>query len=112
MIEGYLDSNNRQMLQGVQHITNHKANLCTADGDSSLAEEVNLFFASFEAVTRNRHSSFTLTVEEQEVRRTLRAVNPKKAAGPDSISGWVLNTSAEQLAGIFTRIFNQSLSQP
>ncbi|KAK3557096.1 hypothetical protein QTP70_024666 [Hemibagrus guttatus] len=52
-----------------------------------------------------------LTVEEHEVRRTLRAVNPRKAAGPDGIAGCVLKDCADQLAEVFTGVFNQSLSQ-
>ncbi|KAK3514989.1 hypothetical protein QTP70_003260 [Hemibagrus guttatus] len=57
------------------------------------------------------HSSFTLTVKEHEVRCTLRAINLRKAAGPDGIPGHVLKDCTDQLAGVFTRIFNQSLSQ-
>ena len=45
------------------------------------------------------------------MRRALRAVNPRKAAGPDGVSGQVLRVCADQLAGVFTKIFNQSLSQ-
>lgn len=55
------------------------------------------------------HSNFTFT--EHEVRRTLQAVDPKKAAGPDGISGRVLKACADQLSGIFMRIFNQSLAE-
>src|SRR4029434_5254644 len=55
--------------------------------------------------------SHTLTVQAQEVRRVLRAVNPRKAAGPDGVTGRVLRDCADQLAGVFTNIFNQSLSQ-
>ncbi|KAK3567313.1 hypothetical protein QTP86_018048, partial [Hemibagrus guttatus] len=56
------------------------------------------------------HSSFNLTVEEHEVRCMLRAFNPRKAAGPDGIPGRVLKDCMDQLTGVFTRIFNQSLS--
>ncbi|KAK3567066.1 hypothetical protein QTP86_009261 [Hemibagrus guttatus] len=83
-----------------------------------LVEELNLFFACFDVeppetatVQPMVHSSSTLTVEEHEVRCTLRAVNPRKASGPDGIPGRVLKDCTDQLAGIFTRIFNQSLSQ-
>ena len=34
----------------------------------------------------------------------------RKAAGPDGVSGRVLKDCADQLAGVFTRILNQSLS--
>ena len=119
-IEDCLQSNNsRQVWQGVQHITNYRpSNLTAVDGEATLAEQLNHFFARFEvnspeAATLHppAQSSFTLTVEEHEVRRTLRAVNPRKAVGPDGVSGQVLRDCADQLAGVFTKIFNQSLSR-
>ncbi len=118
-IEDHLDSNtSRQVWQGVQHLTNYRTNLGTAEGNASLAEELNFFFARFEMEQPDTathhpaaHINFTLTVEEDEVRHTLRAINPRKAAGPDGIAGRVLKDCADQLAGVFTRIFNQSLSQ-
>uniref|UniRef100_A0A3B5Q3T5 Reverse transcriptase domain-containing protein n=1 Tax=Xiphophorus maculatus TaxID=8083 RepID=A0A3B5Q3T5_XIPMA len=117
-IEGYLDSNNsRQVWQGIQHLTNYRTNLTAVEGDATLAEELNLFFARFEvkpteAATLHQatHNTTPLVVEEHEVRRTLRAVNPRKAAGPDGVPGRVLKDCADQLAGVFTRIFNQSLA--
>ncbi|KAL0161887.1 hypothetical protein M9458_041283, partial [Cirrhinus mrigala] len=38
-------------------------------------------------------------------------VNTRKAAGPDGISGRILRACADQLAPVFTEIFNLSLSQ-
>lgn len=92
------------MWQGVQHITNYTpSNLTAVNGDASLAEELNLSFARFQAGSTEvatlhppAHSSYILTVEEHEVRRKLRAVNPRKAAGPDGVSGQVLRTCADQ----------------
>jgi hypothetical protein len=43
--------------------------------------------------------------------KTFKRVNPHKAAGPDSIPSRVLRVCAAQLAGVFTNIFNLSLSQ-
>ncbi len=37
-------------------------------------------------------------------------VNVRKAAGPDGITGRVLRSCADQLAGLFTSIFNESLA--
>ncbi len=37
-------------------------------------------------------------------------VNIRKAAGPDGITGRVLRSCADQLAGLFTSIFNESLA--
>ncbi|KAK3508267.1 hypothetical protein QTP70_017786 [Hemibagrus guttatus] len=45
-----------------------------------------------------------------DVKRTLRRVNPWKSAGPDNIPGRVLRECAEQLADVFSDIFNISLS--
>ena len=50
-------------------------------------------------------------LEEHEVRRTLRAVDPRKAMGPDGVPGQVLRECADQLAGVLTKIYNQSLCQ-
>ncbi len=51
-----------------------------------------------------------ITVSEDEVRRELKRVNVRKAAGPDGITGRVLRSCADQLAGLFTSIFNESLA--
>ncbi len=45
---------------------------------------------------------------EDEVRRALKRVNVRKAAGPDGFTGRVLMSCADQLAGLFTSIFNES----
>jgi hypothetical protein len=45
------------------------------------------------------------------VSKTFKRVNPCKAAGPDGIPSRVLRACADQLAGVFMDIFNQSLSQ-
>ncbi len=42
--------------------------------------------------------------------RELGRVNVRKAAGPDGITGRVLRSCADQLAGLFTSIFNESLA--
>ena len=39
-------------------------------------------------------------------------MNTKKAAGPEGISGRVLKLCADQLASVFTMIFNLFLAQP
>ena len=78
-IEDHLDSNNsRQVWQGVQNLTNYRNSLGAAEGDTSLAEELNLFFARFEPEQPDAaplhpaaHGNFPLTVEEREVRHTL-----------------------------------------
>ena len=43
--------------------------------------------------------------------KTFKRVNPRKAAGPDGIPSRALRACADQLACVFTDIFNQSLYQ-
>ncbi|XP_037546915.1 janus kinase and microtubule-interacting protein 3-like [Nematolebias whitei] len=91
--------------------------------EASLAEELNCFFARFDAP--QQHSSdpalpphlpgyctTPFTVREHNVRCSLQSVNPRKATGPDGVLGRVLKACALQLAPTFTRIFNLSLAQP
>ncbi|KAK3532180.1 hypothetical protein QTP86_009198 [Hemibagrus guttatus] len=47
-IKDHLDINNsRQVWQGVQHLINFRNNPGAAEGDATLAEKLNLFFAPF-----------------------------------------------------------------
>ncbi|KAF7650679.1 hypothetical protein LDENG_00122050 [Lucifuga dentata] len=119
-VEDHLTHNNPRLVwQGLQHITNYKGSApVTTITDASLAEELNHFFARFEA--KRPHTvalppqtsiNHTLTLQEQQVRRELKAVNPRKAAGPDGVLSKVLCACADQLAGVLTKIFNLSLSQ-
>ncbi len=89
--------------------------------DPLLAEELNIIYGRFEcnggatlpnsAPGSSRQSSdHVITVSEDDVRRELRRVNVRKAAGPDGITGLVLRSCADQLAGLFASIFNESLA--
>ncbi len=85
--------------------------------DPSLAEELNTFYGRFDCnggsasgSSRQRSENHVITVTEDEVRRALKGVNIRKAAGPDGITGRVLRSCADQLAGLFTSIFNESLA--
>ncbi|KAK1785921.1 hypothetical protein P4O66_017668 [Electrophorus voltai] len=50
-----------------------------------------------------------LIITESDVRRVFKRVNTRKAVGPDGICGRVLKACADQLAPVFTNIFNPSL---
>ncbi len=89
--------------------------------DPLLAEELNTFYGRFEcnggvtlpistSGSSRQSSDHVFTVSEDEVRRELRRVNVRKAAGPDGITGRVLRSCANQLAGLFTSIFKESLA--
>ncbi len=111
------------MWQGLQTICS-SGNNSSAEvrADPLLAEELNTFYGRFEcngggatlpvsASGSSRQSSdHVFTLSEDEVQRELRRVNVRKAAGPDGITGRVLRSCADQLAGLFTSIFNESLT--
>jgi hypothetical protein len=52
-----------------------------------------------------------ITLSEANVSTTFIQVNIHKAAGPDGLPGHVLRANADQLASVFTDIFNLSLSE-
>ncbi len=90
--------------------------------DPLLAEELNTFYSRFECnggatlpisvsgSSRQSSNDHAITLSEDEVRRELKRVNVRKALGPDGITGRVLRSCADQLAGLFTSIFNESLA--
>ncbi len=123
IIESHFQLNDsRRMWQGLRTIC-YFGNKSSAEvrADPLLAEELNTFYGHFEcngsvtlpisASGSSRQSSddHVITVSEDEVWRKLKRVNVRKAAGPDGISGRLLRSCADQLAGLFTSIFNESL---
>ncbi len=123
-IESHFQLNDsRRMWQGLRIICFFgKKSYAEVRADSLLAEELNTFYGRFEcnggsatlpisASGSSRQSSddHVITVSD-EVRRELKRVNIRKAAGPDGISGRVLTSCADQLAGLLTSIFNKSLA--
>ena len=51
------------------------------------------------------------TLSAANVSKNFKQVNIHKAAGPNGLPGCVLRACADQLAGVFTDIFNLSLSE-
>jgi hypothetical protein len=104
------------MWQGLQKITDYKRKTShVADTDVLLTDKLNTFFARFEdntmPLSRPTTKDCGLSFSVAEVSKTLKLVNPYKAADPDGILSHVLRACADQLAGVFTDIFNLSLSQ-
>ena len=98
------------MWQGLESIT----------GSHITSDEFNEFYARFEALNTEplerelvRGSTLNppFTITSADVIKTLRKINPRKAAGPDNIPGRALKTCAWMLADVFADIFNLSLSQ-
>lgn len=84
------------------------------NADITLANDLNAFCTHFEINQRDAalfgSDKGVLKVTEHDVRLAFKRVNPRKAVGPDGISGRVLKSCAQQLAPVFTVIFNLSLS--
>ncbi len=108
------------MWQGINNITGFKGNKpATVNIAASLPDELNTFYARFDADnTAHTESAHTAAAEEvsplslsvADVTRYFKWVNICKAVRPDGIPGRVLKACAFQLAGVFTDIFNLSLS--
>ncbi|KAK3528439.1 hypothetical protein QTP86_034541, partial [Hemibagrus guttatus] len=108
---------NQKPWMTAKSITKYRPAPPACDSDASLADALNSFYARFEAqndVTSRKTipppEDQVLCLTTADVRKTLCRVNPRKAAGPDNIPGRVLRECAEQLADVFTNIFNISLS--
>ncbi len=120
-VEEQFNTNNaRSMWQGINNITDFKGNKpATVNIAASLPDELNHFYARFEAHNTTHTESAPAAVAEEasaisisvaDVTRSFRRVNIHKAVGPDGIPGHVLRACAFQLARVFTDIFNLSLS--
>ena len=85
------------------------------DMDVLLPDKLNTFFDRFEDNTvplmRPTTKDCGLSFSVADVSQTFKRVNPRKAPGPGGIPSRVLRACADQLAGVFTDIFNLSLSQ-
>ncbi len=118
--EQFNNNNARSMWQGINNVTGFKGNNpATVNIDASLPDELNTFYARFEADNTAHTESSTAAATEEvsplsisvaDVTRSFIQVNIRKAVGPDGIPGRVLRGCAFQLAGVFTDIFNLSLS--
>uniref|UniRef100_A0A672HXF0 Reverse transcriptase domain-containing protein n=1 Tax=Salarias fasciatus TaxID=181472 RepID=A0A672HXF0_SALFA len=108
----------RNLWRGIQTITDYKPAPQTCDNSTSLLNQLNDFFARFEADNNTPAQKAppppddqVLKLSPDSVRRFLKGTNVLKAPGPDNIPGRILRDCAEELTDVFTDIFNISLSQ-
>ena len=79
---------------------------------------LNAFYARFEASNTEACTrapavldDCVITLLVADVNKTFKQVNIHKATGPDGLPGRVFKACADQLASIFTDIFNLSLTE-
>ncbi|XP_048870378.1 uncharacterized protein LOC125742434 [Brienomyrus brachyistius] len=80
--------------RGLRTITNYRRPPPPAAANKDLADELNTFYCR---------------IHVEDVSRLFQKQKTRKAAGPDGVSPSCLKACADQLAPIFTRIFNRSL---
>ncbi|XP_076581854.1 uncharacterized protein LOC143317730 [Chaetodon auriga] len=120
--------------KGLRQITNYKPKAPHSINDRRLANDLNQFYCRFERLRDSPAtiphdtseqlqlqspppmpppppptSVTTLSIHERDVNRLFRGQNPRRAAGPDSVSPSALKHCADQLSPVFTDIFNTSL---
>ena len=108
------------MWKGIKTQTDYKYKTTLVSEDRDLPDTLKRFFARFDkqrsGVTVERQETGpeeeqTLTLQHHQVRSSVRRIDTNKTTGPDWVSGCILRSCADQLAGVFTDICNLSLRQ-
>ncbi len=106
--------------KGVKYITNYKTPSPSTLENQQLADDFNEFYCRFRKTphTHPEHTTINtssnpplptpaLKISEDDVRQVFRENKRRKGPGQDSVSPACLKTCADQLAPIFTQIFNR-----
>ena len=95
--------------QGVQLVTNskEKAEILIRQFQSVFTKDTSVNMPNTTKQVRN--STPKLTIREKGVTDLLKKVNLSKASGPDNIPNRVLKECAEELASIFTTMYQHSI---
>ena len=116
--EIFKEGDSRALWSHMSEITQYKGARRQADlDDNTLPDRLNSFYARFdrdnkttpEPITVNEDSAPPFTITEHDVRRSFKTLKVNKAAGPDDIKPKLLRLCSDQLANVFTYIFNWSL---
>ena len=112
----FSEGNSSAVWKGVQTITDYKEKSVTDNDDPDLPNKLNTFYSRFDEQNTNPVPTVPPTclpppfvIEESQVQKLLKKQNPKKAARPDGVSTASLRHCSEQLAPVFTDLFNDSL---
>ena len=117
-LEAQFNTNDSQQVwSSMKLITNYKGPKKSVEcTDPSLPDQLNDFYARFDRENSSQPAfsvcgvaSPPFEISENDVRRRFSRLKERKAPGPDGLSPRLLKTCASQLAGVFARIFNESL---
>ncbi len=121
----FSSSDSASVWKGLKELTNYKTTSPITVENQQQADKLNEFYCRFEKTphTRSGHLSTqpltppatplsptpAIQISEDEVHQVFRKQKRKKAPGPDGVTPAGLKSCADQLAPIFTKIFNRSL---
>ncbi|KAK3526833.1 hypothetical protein QTP86_000695 [Hemibagrus guttatus] len=125
-LENQFSSNDpASVWKGLKYITNYKTPSPSTETNQQLAEDLNEFYCRFETASLTPHAPSehlsiqpltpplspppALRISEDDVRQIFLKQKKRKAPGPDGVTPACLKTCADQLAFIFSQIFNRSL---
>ncbi|KAK3543884.1 hypothetical protein QTP70_030263 [Hemibagrus guttatus] len=122
-LENQFSSNDpASVWKGLKDITNYKTPSPSTEANQQLAEDLNEFYCRFETAGLTPHAPSehlstkplatpppALQISEDDVHQIFLKQKRRKAPGPDGITPACLKTCADQLAFIFSQIFNRSL---
>ncbi|KAL0161486.1 hypothetical protein M9458_045211, partial [Cirrhinus mrigala] len=110
----FYSSDSSSVWKGLKVITNYKTPSPSTVENQQLADDLNEFYCRFEKTPLTPPTTLlsptpALQISEDEVRQVFRKNKRRKAPGPDGVTPTCLKTCADQLAPIFSQIFNRSL---
>jgi len=120
----FTSNDSTSVWKGLRAITNYKTPSPCTETNQQLANNLNEFYCRFEPPhTHSDHLSSqpltppaiplspppALQISEDDVRQIFRKNKRRKEPGPDGVTPACLKTCADQLAPIFSQIFNRSL---
>ena len=114
------DTNVHQAWKGLYTMVGikEKKDVISTNNDLSFANELNTFYGRFDTsdfsternlLSEQFGSSESITITEEEVRRILKRIDPRKAPGPDGIRGYVLKECREQLSPVLGHMLSSCL---
>ena len=125
--QNFRENNPRKAWKTMQDITGYnkdKSKSTVIDQDSEFVDELNDFYCRFDVDNYSHENEEVrskvkdeipdrgepIQISEHEVRRIFASLQTHKSPGPDGISNKVLKVCKDQLAPVFTKLFEKSLS--